>query len=139
MRALSKIGYFTLIGLLTLAGGADPNAPDWSRELGDPGALSSSRVPASVQVRIVPRSGVSGTQRINLAVPSPKGLVSNPANVRVLQNGVEVRSARRGLSKFSDGTFRSVPVQLDLAVSGQSTLDVRLGEPAVTASLSMVP
>jgi hypothetical protein len=139
MRALSKIGYFTLIALLTSACGADPNAPDWSGELDHSGELSSSLVPASVQVRLVPRSGVSGTQRINFAVPAPKGLVSNAANVRVLQNGVEIRSARRGLSKFSDGTFRSVQVQVDVAVSGQSTLDVRLGEPAATASLSLVP
>ena len=138
-RVLAKIGRLTLIGLLTMACGAEPNAEGTSGELGTSDELSASLVPASVQVRLVPRSGVSGTQRINFAVPSPKGLVSSAANVRVLQGGVEIRSARRGLSMFSDGTFRSVQVQVDVAVSGQSTLDVRLGEAATTTSLSLVP
>jgi hypothetical protein len=135
-RAAAK-AVLLLTGFSSLACGADPGEHGAGYEAEPAAEVAANLAPASVSVRLVPRSGVSGLQRVNFAVPAPKGLVASAANVRVLKGGVEIPSARRGLAKFSDGTFRSVQVQVDVSLSGQTTLDVRLGEAGTAASLSL--
>ena len=105
------------------------------------GGGSNVTVPlgASVSVHLVPADGVSGSQRINFAVPLQPGQVADDSNLRVLQGDQELASARRGLATYADGSLRSVQIQVELAVSGETDLEVRLGEASTTDSLSLVP
>jgi hypothetical protein len=104
--------------------------------LSEPNDVLQQRA-TGVAVQLVPRPGTSGLERVNFAVFAPKGLVATAQHVRVLRAGTEIRSARRGLATFSDGTFRSVQIQIDVTISAPLTLDVRLGEAATTPSLTL--
>jgi hypothetical protein len=81
---------------------------------------------------------VSGSQRVNFAVPLQPGQLADANNVRVFQGDQELASARRGLAVYADGSLRSVQIQVDLAVSGESDLDVRLGEASSIEALALV-
>src|SRR5690349_15690803 len=58
----------------------------------------------SVTVTLEPRSGVSGTQRVNFAVPLGEGWLADADLVRVMANGSELRAARRALATYPDGS-----------------------------------
>jgi hypothetical protein len=94
---------------------------------------------ASVRVHLVPAQGVSGSQRVNFAVPLQPGQLSDASSVRVLQGDQELGSARRGLAAYADGSLRSVQIQVELSVSGESDLEVRLGEASTAEALPPVP
>ena len=79
----------------------------------------------NVVVHLVPRAGVSGMTRVNFAVPLAPGQLSDPASVRVLVGGAETPSARRALARHPDGSVRSVQVQIDVAIAGESDADRR--------------
>lgn len=56
-------------------------------------------------------NGVSGRQTVNVAIPMPAGLVTDERNVRITRGGAEIPAARRGLARYSDGSWRSIQVQ----------------------------
>jgi hypothetical protein len=92
---------------------------------------------ATVDVTLQPRVGVTGTQRVNFAVPLARGQLADPARVRVLAGATELRAARRALARYADGSVRSVQLQVDADV-GVGTLKVRLGEAPTTTELARV-
>ncbi|MBA3501066.1 MAG: DNRLRE domain-containing protein [Deltaproteobacteria bacterium] len=92
----------------------------------------------TVNVTLQPRTGISGTQRVNFAVPFAKGQLLDPDNVRVLDGSSELRAARRELATHPDGSIRSVQIQVDVPVSIGKVLTVRANETPTTTALSMV-
>jgi hypothetical protein len=92
----------------------------------------------SVDVTLVPQSGVSGTQRVNFAVPLARGQLLDGNLVRVLSGGAELPAARRELAYHPDGSVRSVQIQVQLSVIPNQILQVRIGEAPTTAPLSLV-
>ncbi|MDQ3365282.1 MAG: DNRLRE domain-containing protein [Myxococcota bacterium] len=91
-----------------------------------------------LDVTLQPRSGISGTQRVNFAVPLAPGRLLDPARVRVLAAGVELPAARRELATHPDGSLRSVQIQVSTSVTAGKVLQVRLDEAPTTAPLAMV-
>jgi len=114
---------------------SDSSGPGESGPNGDD--LASE--PQSLEVRLVPRVGAAGVERVNFAVPLPPGLLGDETEVRVLQDGIELPSARRGLARRQDGSLRSVQIQVEPALSGDPVLEVRVGEPASAGDLDIVP
>jgi len=109
----------------------DPVLPD--PDPTEPGAA------ITVDVTLQPRSGVSGVQRVNFAVPLARGQLLDPDRVRVLDGGAELAAARRELALYPDGSIRSIQLQVDVAVSAGKVLQVRLGEEPTTRDLALVP
>ena len=110
---------------------------------GAPGASAMGQpqnlAAATVMVHLVPRAGVSGQQRVNFAVPLPRGMLTSAANVRVRRNGADVAADKRVLASYPGGSIRSVQIQFDAQISGESDVEVRIGEAAVAGSVALVP
>ncbi len=77
-------------------------------------------------VRLVP-DGVTGVQRVNFAVPFATGALTAADQIKVLAGSTERPAARRILSRHSDGSARSVQLQVDVDVSAYTQLTVQLG------------
>jgi hypothetical protein len=92
--------------------------------------------PSAVTVRLSPRSGVSGAQRVNFAVPLPMGMLADPSLVRVLAGANELPAARRALARYGDNTVRSVHLQVNVTLSGALDLQVRIGETPQAGNLT---
>jgi hypothetical protein len=103
------------------------------------GPGGSTPLPTMLVVHLVPQVGVSGSQRVNFAVPLAPGQLSDETLVRVLSGGVEVSAFRRGLARHGDGSLRSVQLQLQQTFAAQIDIEVRLGEKPATAALEPVP
>ncbi|MDX2093523.1 MAG: hypothetical protein SFX73_37105 [Kofleriaceae bacterium] len=86
---------------------------------------------ARFDVTLIP-NGVTGTQRVNFAVPLAAGALADASKIRVLAGTAEVPAARRGLAQYSDGSWRSVQVQADVNVSTTTKLTVELGVAGAT-------
>jgi hypothetical protein len=97
-----------------------------------------STTTTSVDVTLTPRAGFTGTQRVNFAVPLPKGMLFDPDLVRVLKGGTELSAGRRDLALYPDGSVRSVQLQVQTAVAAGTVLTVRIGETPTTPALSLV-
>lgn len=93
---------------------------------------------ATLDVTLQPRSGITGTKRVNFAVPFAQGQLLDPDMIRVMDGSTELRAARRELSTHPDGSMRSVQIQVDVPVSSGKVLTVRANEPPSTTALSMV-
>ncbi|HET6283505.1 MAG TPA: hypothetical protein VFH73_21290 [Polyangia bacterium] len=100
---------------------------------GAAGALGSV-----LTVHLVPAAGVSGMTRVNFAVPLRPGQLTDAARLRVLSGATELRSGRRALASYGDGSLRSVQVQVELPVAGEADLTVRIGEAATAGDLPLV-
>jgi hypothetical protein len=88
--------------------------------------------PASqLTVTLVP-DGVTGTQRVNFAVPLALGQLTTAGSLKILAGSTEVPAARRGLAAYADGSLRSVQVQLDVNVSTTTALTVQIGVAGAT-------
>lgn len=101
--------------------------------------MDTAPLGANVVVHLVPRAGVSGMTRVNFAVPLAPGQLSDPASVRVLVGGAETPSARRALARHPDGSVRSVQVQIDVAIAGESDATVEIGQAGTAADIAMMP
>ena len=126
-------------GRSTGSGGQGGTAARGSVGAGGSGVAAQPSLGRVVTVHLVPGAGVSGSQRINFAVPLEPGQLDDPSQVRVLQGAQELAAARRGLASHADGSVRSVQIQFELEVSGETDVEVRLGEAPTTAELSLVP
>ena len=92
----------------------------------------------SVDITLQPRSGYTGTQRVNLAVPLAKGTLFDPDLVRVLKGTTELPAARRELALYPDGSIRSIQLQVSTTVTAGTVVTVRLNEAPTTASITLV-
>ncbi len=127
---------------MTTPGGSD-DATDPDGTSGEPGddenADDTGPAPAdSVMVHLVPQDGVSGMQRVSFAVPLWGGALDDATLVRVMHEGSEVASAARGLATHGDGSVRSVQVQIDLEIAGETDVEVEFGA-AAGSTIDAVP
>jgi hypothetical protein len=116
-----------------------PRGGQGARNDEDPERAATGGAPRSVRVHLVPRPGVSGEERVSFAVPLAPGALRDADDVRVSQDGVEIPSARRALARRGDGSIRSVELQVDVDLDGETDLDVAIGEPAGAGDLPLVP
>jgi hypothetical protein len=93
---------------------------------------------STVEVTLVPRAGVTGTQRVNFAVPFAQGQLVDPARVRILSGGVELSAARRRLAMHRDGSTRSIQLQVQTPVTAGKILEVRINETPTMPALALV-
>jgi hypothetical protein len=95
----------------------------------------------TVEVRLEPRSGFAGVQRVNFAVPLPAGELLDPDRVRIVaDDGTELAAARRELALHPDGSVRSVQIQVQVRVPTAGTvLQVQLDRQPTTRELALVP
>jgi hypothetical protein len=93
----------------------------------------------STKVHLVPSENVSGAQRVNFALPLQPGQLTNANDVRVLRGSEELKAGRRALATHPGGSVRSVQIQFELDVSGESDVELRLGEKPTTDPLPLVP
>jgi hypothetical protein len=114
------------------SGGAGAMGGATTTSAGGGGSLASSLV-----VELVPQSGVSGVQRVSFAVPLAPNQLADADRVRV-SAGVEIPAARRGLAPRSDGSLRSVQLQIEVDVDAVSEVVVELDADAA-GDLSLVP
>jgi hypothetical protein len=109
---------------------ADATEPaDMTDELGHgvtSAAAPSIPTPSTFVIRLTP-DGVSGRQRINFAIPFAPGVLTDPTRLRFTTAGIERPAARRVLARHSNGSARSVQIQLDLDVTTYKDLTVQLG------------
>ncbi|WAS97966.1 hypothetical protein [Nannocystis punicea] len=90
-------------------------------------------------MHLVPQAGVGGDQRVNFAVPLAPGLLGDDTQVRVQHAGTELATALRGLARHPDGSWRSVQIQVDLTIDGETDLDVDLNAAPAAGSIDAVP
>jgi hypothetical protein len=81
---------------------------------------------------------VSGTEHVNFAVPFSPGALTDGTAIRVLSGENEIGARTRVLARHPDGSVRSVELQVELAISGETELEVRLGEPSSATAPSAV-
>jgi hypothetical protein len=110
----------------------DPSDPTDPTDPTDPPML-----PDQFDVQLV-ANGVSGSQRVNFAIPLPAAAIADASLVRVMAGGQELPSARRVLATYADGSARSVQLQVDVDPAATPKLAIELGTPAST-SLDLVP
>src|SRR5262245_5282097 len=124
----------------TPADGSTPTGgSDGGTTIGDARPMDAAPLGTNVTVHLVPRAGVSGMTRVNFAVPLSPGQLSDPAAVRVLIGGAEKPSGRRALARHPDNSVRSVQVQIDVAVAGESDVTVEIGQAGTAGDLPLVP
>jgi hypothetical protein len=132
-------GIFGALGCGPDVPAAEPSTDAAPTSDATPGSDAGDPEPGSstVEVTLTPRTGVSGTQRVNFAVPLARGQLQDPARVRVLANGVELSAARRGLARYADGSLRSVQLQVDTTVTADASLEVQLDALPATPALEL--
>lgn len=96
-------------------------------------------LPDTVSVHLVPQDGVSGLQRVAFAVPLPPGMQDDEALVRVVHEGTELPTARRALARHAAGGIRSLELQVELELAGETDLAVELGAAGTAGDLPRVP
>jgi hypothetical protein len=105
---------------------SDDEGPDTGEDTGPAPAQS-------VMVHLVPQAGVAGAQRINFAVPLWPGALADAADVRVEHEGSELATYARALASHGDGSVRSVQIQIEIDVVGETDVEVHFGTPAPIA------
>jgi hypothetical protein len=103
------------------------------------GGTAAPSLGQALTVHLVPAAGISGSQRINVAVPLERGQLLDASQVRVLRGSTELPAGRRALAKYADGSLRSVQVQFDLDLNAEADVEIHLGEPPTTKELSLMP
>jgi len=84
-------------------------------------------------------NGAGGVVRVNFAVPLVPGKLSDESLVRVVVDGREVARATRGLARYSDQSFRSVQVQIDIDPAATTSATVGFGEAPGVPALTLEP
>lgn len=118
------------------APGTDPGpdaGPGSDDDDDDPGSVARE-----VSVALVP-DGVSGSQRVNFAVPLAPGELTDESHIKVTADGNEIAAYRRGLADYDDGSWRSVQLQVEVDVSTVDSLTVAIGAVPSAGTLEPVP
>lgn len=137
MRALLTLFMVTGVGCAACTGTiTDPGGGGGDDVAGDddPGLP----IDPEFKIQLVPQAGVTGMQRVNLAIPLPEGLIDDAARIRIAAaGGGELATARRALASWPDGSLRSVQLQIDVDVATVTELDVEVGTAAGGGSLEL--
>jgi hypothetical protein len=96
-------------------------------------------LPDVVSVHLVPQDGISGLQRVAFAIPLPPGMQDDETLVRVEHEGVELPVAARALARHAAGGIRSLELQVDVEIAGETDLSVELGIAGAAGELERVP
>ncbi len=92
----------------------------------------------TVRVTLARQTGVTGVQRVNFALPLPRAALTSVDQTRITRtDGTELAAARRVLATYSDGSLRSIQIQLD-ADAALTAIDVRVGTARTLAPLTIV-
>jgi hypothetical protein len=126
-------------GATATGSGSGSSSGDGSLTAASSSSAGGSQAQAALDVHLVPAEGVSGVERVNFAIPLPSGLLVDPMLVRVSHEGTELATARRALAKYPDGSVRSVQVQLDLDVAGETDIAVEIGATSAAGEISLSP
>jgi hypothetical protein len=126
-------------GSTPTGGAGGGGGADGGTTIGDARPMDTPPLGTNVTVHLVPRAGVSGTTRVNFAIPLSPGQLSDPNAVRVLVGGAEKPSARRALARHPDNSVRSVQIQIDVAVAGESDAVVEIGQGGSAGDIALVP
>jgi hypothetical protein len=114
-----------------------------SSDGGDGGSVSgdggSAPVDTFFDVTLTPETASSAVRRVNFAVPLPPGLLSSADRIEVKAGGVPLATARKALASWPDGSLRSVQLQVELEVTGSTTLSLWVDAPKTGGTLSLVP
>jgi hypothetical protein len=105
----------------------------------DSDLTSKAAITPTFRVGLQPQTGISGTQRVNFAVPLPAGRITDPAQIRIGAGAEnkEIRAARRVLARHPDGSPRSVQIQVDVSVTSFRDLAVQIGTASTMTPLTM--
>ena len=114
--------------------GGGPGGVDGGPTGTDGGGPSSRTVTA----RLVPAPGVSGTQRVAFGLPLAPGWLDDATRIGVSHGGVELEAARTALATHPDGSLRSVQIQVELAIDGETTLELSVGTAPAAGSIDPV-
>ena len=115
----------------TDAGNPGPNySADGGGSGSDPTTPETPAAPTTFDVTLVP-DGVSGTQRVNFAIPFALDALTDISQIKVVAGGFEVPAARRALASYTNGSVRSVQLQLDVDVTATQTLTIEVGVPGM--------
>lgn len=102
-------------------------------------ATTGGQQAVTVDVHLVPQQDVMGLQRVNFAVPLAPGLLTDATMVQVKHEGVELAVGLRGLARHPDQSWRSVQVQVELEIAGETDLEVVVGEAPTAGTIDVVP
>jgi hypothetical protein len=100
-------------------------------------ATAAATVPVMVSVTLERQSGVTGTQRVNFALPMEPGLMTGNGVVRVRAGTAELRAGTRVIARWGDGSIRSLQIQADVP-STATALELDLGTAPTTPPLALV-
>lgn len=97
--------------------------------------------PKTARVLLSPATSSPVPRRINFAIPTAPGQLRDVSRVQVRTANVAgpLATARRSLAAWPDGSVRSVHLQLEMVVSGPTTIDVTINERASGGDLAFVP
>lgn len=115
--------------------GSESGTLDDTGTTGDTGPV----LPDAVGVHLVPQDGVSGLERVAFAIPLPPGMLDDETLVRVEHEGVELPVAARALARHGAGGIRSLELQVEVDLAGETDLAVELGLAGAAGSLPRVP
>jgi hypothetical protein len=108
-------------------------------ETGAATVTDKAAITPTFRAGLVPQTGISGTQRVNFAIPLPAGRITDPAQIRIGAgaDNREIRAARRVLARHPDGSPRSVQIQVDISVTSFRELVVQIGTASTMTPLTM--
>jgi hypothetical protein len=115
--------------------GSESGMPDDTGTTDDTGPV----LPDVVSVHLVPQDGISGLQRVAFAIPLPPGMQDDETLVRVEHEGAELPVAARALARHAAGGIRSLELQVDVEIAGETDLSVELGIAGAAGELARVP
>jgi hypothetical protein len=115
--------------------GSESGMPDDTGTTDDTGPV----LPDVVSVHLVPQEGISGLQRVAFAIPLPPGMQDDETLVRVEHEGAELAVAARALARHAAGGIRSLELQVEVEIAGETDLSVELGIAGTAGELPRVP
>lgn len=95
-------------------------------------------VTETVMVHLVPQPGATGPQRVNFAVPLAPGQLMDETTLQVRHTGVELAVGLRGLARHPDGSWRSVQVQVEVDIMGETDLEVEVGAAPTAGTIELL-
>jgi hypothetical protein len=116
-------------------GGGDPGVDAGGAGGGDDN--NSMPTPKTFTVSLVP-DGASGAEVVNFAIPFARGVVMDANAIKVSADNEELPAAHKALASHSDGSVRSVQLQVNVDAAAHPSLTIELGVAGI-AGPDLVP